>query len=866
MNTQDLTDSTQLDIYDSELLNLLSITSERSNRVKSDTIWEAKFKVHFPDYYTVCAKKEHINWFDKFRNTFTDLYSSLSVENRSLFFLVKEGKLALSKKNLSFDELSISGEDNIPLVEWAIRKKNQSQLDYIYKTAVLPYYQAQENHKDNNERTLIFWCISLNQSQAELAQCLKTGNDIEVKDANNITPLIQSLIQGNYEAASFLIEKGADINSEHLGLPAISIAIQLGHNRIVKCFLKHDHLKLEARSYQGETPLMLAAFHGNEELVKCLLEKGADINAEMRQGYTALTAAVSKGHTSIVKYLLENDANPNVLPAGTATPLKCAADDGNCDIISLLLSHGAKIDMGAENDGITPVLAAMSNGQVEAVKLLLEHGPSLNHLDLETGNNLITYAAETGTAELINFFVKKGISPDSARWDGTTALMIAASFKNSSTLYALLENGANVNATNEIGLTALIVAITPHCDIQIVQKLLDQEADLNKITQRGTTALIHALFDNHNEVANLLLEKGADVSLGNFRGANPFNFRGANALMLAARAGNKKVFDAALSSGIDIDTRDDNDHTLLMQAVMNDHIHIVESLFNHGPAAIATVEDRNKIGETALLLACKKNENLKEASNKLAIVKEIISRGANVNIKENLNGMTPLLFAAQNGFIEVAKLLIENLANINEKSNNGATPLLLAIEFCHIDLAKFLIDAGADIHAQTNDGTNLLHAAAKHAPEFISPLLRLGISLEAVDQQGASPLMCAVSQGKIDSVKLLLENGANVNASQQADDLTPLMLAVAKGNDPIAKLLLNQNANVQLSEKAQVKMNQLCKQTPVRIGNIFVMPKTETKTKLSQFASSSLRILIERREDRDAREDLNLSERKMRKT
>jgi hypothetical protein len=106
-------------------------------------------------------------------------------------------------------------------------------------------------------------------------------------------------------------------------------------------------------------------------------------------------------------------------------------------------------------------------------------------------------------------------------------------------------------------------------------------------------------------------------------------------------------------------------------------------------------------------------------------VKRLLSiRNINVNVKDDVNGWTPLHCAALNGHIEISRLLLQNGADVNLKSNDGFTPLHWAASHGHIDILHLLVENGADLEAQEDNGWRALHEAACHVHlPFIQELI-----------------------------------------------------------------------------------------------------------------------------------------------
>jgi ankyrin repeat protein len=144
-----------------------------------------------------------------------------------------------------------------------------------------------------------------------------------------------------------------------------------------------------------------AARKGDVAAVKAFLDKGVDVNAKTQYGATALAYACDKGHTELVKLLLERGANPNVRDTFyNATPMSWAAPKGYVEIVKLLVEKGATEKGDALNVGV-------EKGSVELVKLVLDKG------DVAAGTltKALTKAEEAKQAEIVDLLKKAGAKP-----------------------------------------------------------------------------------------------------------------------------------------------------------------------------------------------------------------------------------------------------------------------------------------------------------------------------------------------------------------------------------------------------------------------------------------------------------------------
>jgi ankyrin repeat protein len=265
--------------------------------------------------------------------------------------------------------------------------------------------------------------------------------------------------------------------------------------------------------------------------------------------------------------------------------------------------------------------------------------------------------------------------------------MHAAAFGSSEAVRLLLEGGADVNAKNSLGATALIWSAT---DLRKAAMLIDTGADVNARSNLGRTPLlIAATCDGCSSLVRLLLEKGADPKVQDERGNS--------AARLAASA-------------------DAESMRLIVKA-----------------GAPADAADRD--GATPLMSAA--------GACDLPSVRWLIAKGANVNAANTFGGkvkfgnielmqMTPLMFAAPFCSAAAAQTLIDAGAKVNAKDGRGMTALMLAIasETQDIETIRLLIKAGADVNAKSKAGETALDWARKYNDSRI---------LALVDAAGAQP-------------------------------------------------------------------------------------------------------------------------------
>jgi ankyrin repeat protein len=282
-------------------------------------------------------------------------------------------------------------------------------------------------------------------------------------------------------------------------------------------------------------------------------------------------------------------------------------------------------------------------------------------------------------------------------------LHIAARAGDLAKLRTLIEEGANVNAKNMCGETALHYA-AERGHKEVVELLIAKGADINA---GRIEALQYAIDHGHTEVAIILINKGANV--------NPKNQSSWTPLHSAAERGYKQVAEILLAKGAYVNSKDKKGYTPFHYALWN---------------------------------------------SRTDIARLLVEKGAGVHGKDQ-SGYIPLHWVVIIGNRELTELLLAKGAYVNSKDKEGYTPFHYALWNSKTDIARLLIEKGADIHGKDQSGYTPLHwAADKGHRDIVELLIAKGVNVNTENKQGQTPLQLAENRKNTEIVELLMKHGA----------------------------------------------------------------------------------------------------------
>ncbi|MCE5316308.1 MAG: ankyrin repeat domain-containing protein [Parachlamydia sp.] len=388
----------------------------------------------------------------------------------------------------------------------------------------------------------------------------------------------------------------------------------------------------------------------------------------------------------------------------TAAPLLTALQQNKTDLAEWLLTENA--DVNCQNEkGETPLSTVVSRGQRAMAEKLIAKGAKLDCIDQE-GNRLVHQAAKGGDIQLLKKFM----------------------------------NPTNREARNAAGCTPLACAVLAG-KLDMAQHLEAQGANVETLAA-GSSLVHHAAVCGDVSMIEWVL--GLGLTLG------ARNERGYSALSTAVEKENLAAARRLIIGNANSETKTAEDLTLFHLAVLSGKLANLQWALDN---AVNYCDRPCKRQMTPFSLAVSKGY--------LECAKKLFTVRPNVQTRDQA-ARTVLHQAVQSGNMEVLRwVLTLQDPGRGEQDRDGYTPVLLAAENGNLEMARCLADCGEDVGTVTNKRQSLLHLAASSGKlDLIRWALTLGLPLNASDRRNYTPLSCAVEKGHREAAKLLIASGA----------------------------------------------------------------------------------------------------------
>jgi ankyrin repeat protein len=617
-------------------------------------------------------------------------------------------------------------------------------------------------------------------------------------DANSVSSRGETAVhaagsQGNLDVIKVLVDHGADpflvddgANEVCEGDSAISSAVRNGHEETIQFLLARLNpgvsgdalLRTAIAAVDAETPnlqvldvvlsrlpqdvehyrkdirhtlLGAAVSCENERILLKLLAHGIPIGTRDKQGWTALHHAAHIQSEVPLRILLEHGANPNEMSNSGMSPLHIAAYHGSTNIITLLLNHGALVDLKA-SDRSTPLVAAAYNRQQDAIKLLLEHKASINDPNTN-GETIVHHAVMDDDFKLLEDIFKYNPDLELQSWRAGSPLHHAA-FKGSINIMKLLiSHGANIDQGFEYHGGRYVPPNERGFEDELSWHT-GGRTDKNRphdnwsTIESGWTPLHSAVCGGHVEAVEFLLLNGAKASLP-AEGEE-------TALHIAASACFTGIVELLIQHGADISrvtsAGDTPMHSVASASIATKNTHMVN---RYKCACTLRHEEEEKQGH--------------EDHSKSDCVAALLRLGANLDDQNKL-GFTPLALAVQAGNEYVVNAILSHASKSSRNLSEAA--YLKLLQDCSPEANAKVLRIVTEVTTETAESKAAWYELlCKACPGGNEELVALAIERGAIwrrkSWEGANPFLEAVRHEKLETVKLLLEAGAQPDEADE---------------------------------------------------------------------------------------------------
>ncbi|KAH8680795.1 ankyrin repeat-containing domain protein [Xylariales sp. PMI_506] len=638
---------------------------------------------------------------------------------------------------------------------------------------------------------------ALGGSNETIKQLLEAGVDINAKGGTFNTALIAAASREHYDTVSLLLKNGADlsIGSRDYGSSLYQAALA-GDTKMVITLLSAGADVNQSVDSEG-TPLYAAAQNGSVPVVQLLLRKGADVNKGGRGEYGfPVHVAAEEGHIQALRLLIRAGANLNIIGGHRGvTALEAAVESRDIQVFRAVLEAGAdpNIEGGLYENCFH---AAMFTGEFRMAEILLERNaqftdeafrravevyqdhPSFLERLLERDCNVNAYGGNEGSAlhlavsnrseRAFKLLLAKGAYVDAVVEDGSV-LKLAVERESYDLVRELLHRGADPNryTKDETPFShAIFKACSEDGDMKLAELLLEFGADIDGAN--GLALYWAACYDDTGLVLKYLIDKGANLELLNDRDR-------CTALQGAAKEGKKANLDILLESGANINGTPGDDGFVLHYAIESADESMVNYVLERGALIKDSIDSYSSID---VALKCRRG----------SIIPLLLENGADINACSPARGM--LRFSKDKTSY---RMLIDQGAKLRD---GDAYIFIDVIQSGVLDDINEMLADGMNPNCYTKYQTPILEVSEAGRNDILEILVDNGADLDQAPHQIQSPLVGACWKSNFRMVECLLEHGANPNGKCQGD-VTPLSTSArTQGNLQLVELLLENGADI----------------------------------------------------------------------
>ncbi len=530
-----------------------------------------------------------------------------------------------------------------------------------------------------------------------LADFVKRGKDAKRKDSLGWSTLNYAIKAQHFDVVQYLVETGSNVNSRtNDGWTPLMSASEGENLSIVKYLVEHGS-QINALNQNGWSPLMIASHYGNIDIVNYLIDNNADLKmSKHKSGWNALNIAAYNDHLPLVQLYISKGLPINYLDEDGENLLHIAASNDSLEVAKYLIENGVDVYGKRKWNQYTPLHIAAINGSIKTVKYLMDE---FQEPDAAVKLDLVNLASSSGHLNVIEYLHAKGADLNGQVFNtnpdfSNSPLMLAARYGHIDIVRYLLDNGVNVNLQDIDGDTALMYAsnipLTPimlkNDNIDIVTSLVDAGADINIKNVRGDTALSVLLRSDNIDAFRYLVSKGADV--------NTVNNDDNSILSNAVWRGKEEYVDLLLENNVKVTKGD------IEVAFIHNHIDIAKKLL------VSTELQKDEL--SSLLFSA-----LEVRKSSLEGIQLLVESGANLEALDDYYDATPLMRAIYHRRLDIVQYLIEQGSQISTVNSKGQSALMKAANYGNLEIVKYLLERGSKLDTVDSTGETALMKAAQ---------------------------------------------------------------------------------------------------------------------------------------------------------
>ena len=523
-----------------------------------------------------------------------------------------------------------------------------------------------------------------------------------------------------------------------------------------------------------------ACKEGDLDEVETFIKNGCDVDGTsqifLSYGRTPLICAAGEGRFDVVKYLIDHGADVSKKDYRQRTALHYASKRGHLKVVEVLLSKGAEINVEDENR-CTPLMFTAGRIHNDILLYLIDHGADVNKKD---GRNrtALHYASDL---KVVKALLSKGVEIDVEDMYLCTPLMLTGERGHIDILLYLIDHGADVNKKDRDERTALHYA----SDLKVVEALLSKGVEIDVEDKDRCTPLMLTARRRHIDILLYLIDCGADI--------DKKDGRERTALHYASERGDLKVVEALLSKGAEIHVEDGDRCTPLFLAVKNQKFAIMCHLIKAGANVKRLVDDFPGSGKGSYLGRDHLLRTLSYAinNNHIAEAGVLITNGVGIEGELDINPpRTALTWSAENGHDSLVRSLILQGVNVNYQDASGCSALHFAASSNHIQCGILLVEAGADLRLVDRDSHTPLDLATKELKDAIIQTLLFNtkktVCVIGNACSGKSTLIASLQNENAKLLKKLRHRLFGVkNISERTAGIEPVSLSSKRYGDTV---------------------------------------------------------------------------------